>query len=64
MSVYLKQWAQNTMYSSEVVKLILQAVTSDNHDFRHVVGKAAMVLESRRKVDREFQNLVKKQINL
>jgi len=46
MSVYLK--AQNTMYSSEVVKVILQAVNSDNHDFRYVVGKdAAMALESR-----------------
>jgi short-subunit dehydrogenase len=65
-SEYLKQWAQNTMHPSEVAKVILQAVTSDNPDFRYVVGKdAAMALESRRNMsDREFQNLIKKQFNL
>ena len=66
MSEYLKQWAQNTKHPSEVAKVILQAVTSDDPDFRYVVGKdAAMALESRRNMsDREFQNLNKKQINL
>jgi hypothetical protein len=46
--------------------VILQAVTTDNPDFRYVVGKdAAMALESRRNMsDREFQNMIKKQINL
>jgi len=35
-------------------------------DFRYIVGKnAALALESRRNMsDREFQNLIKKQINL
>jgi len=66
MSEYLKQWAQNTMHPSEVARVILQAVTSENHDFRYVVGKdAAMALESRRNMsDREYQNLIKKQFNL
>src|SRR5689334_1126912 len=66
MSEYFKQWAQNLAHPSEVAKVILQAVTSDNPDFRYVVGKdAAMALESRRNMsDREFQNLIKKQINL
>jgi short-subunit dehydrogenase len=66
MSEYLKQWAENTMHPSEVAKVILQAVISDNPDFRYVVGKdAAMALESRRNMsDREFQNLIKKQFNL
>ena len=66
MSEYLKQWAQNTKHPSEVAKVILQAVTSDDPDFRYVVGKdAAMALESRRNMsDREFQNLIKKQIDL
>ena len=54
------------MHPSEVAKVILQAVTSDNPEFRYVVGKgAAMALESRRNMsDREFQNLIKKQFNL
>jgi len=66
MSEYFKQWAQNLTHPSEVAKVILQAVTTDNPDFRYVVGKdAAMALESRRNMsDREFQNLIKKQINL
>ena len=54
------------MHPSEVAKVILQAVTADNPDFRYVVGKdAAMALESRRNMsDREFQESIKKQINL
>jgi hypothetical protein len=66
MSEYFKQWAQNTIHPSEVAKVILQAVTSDNPDLRYVVGKdAAITLESRRNMsDREFQNFIKKQINL
>ena len=66
MSEYFKQWAQNLTHPSEVAKVILQAVTSDNPDFRYVVGKdAAMALETRRNMsDREFQNLMKKQVNL
>jgi len=66
MSEYFKQWAQNVIHPSEVAKLILQAVTSENPDFRYVVGKdAATALESRRNMsDREFQDLIKKQIGL
>jgi NAD(P)-dependent dehydrogenase (short-subunit alcohol dehydrogenase family) len=66
MSEYFKQWAQNLTHPSEVAKAILQAVTSDNPDFRYVVGKdAMMVLESRKSMsDREFQDMIKKQINL
>jgi DNA-binding MarR family transcriptional regulator len=63
MSEYFKQWAQNTIRPSEVAKVILQAVTSDNPDFRYVLGKdAAMMLETRRSMsDREFQDLIRQQ---
>ena len=66
MSEYFKQWAQNVTHPSEVAKVILQAVTSDNPDFRYVVGNdAKMTLESRRSMsDREFQDMIKTQINL
>ena len=55
--------AQNTIHPSEVAKAILEAVTSDNPDFRYVVGKdATMIIEARKNMlDREFQNLIKKQ---
>jgi len=47
MSEALKQWSQNTMHASEVANAIIQAVTSDDHDFRYVVGKdVAMSLEA------------------
>jgi short-subunit dehydrogenase len=66
MSESFKQMVQNTIHPSEVAKVILQAVTSDNPNFRYVVGKdAAMVMESRNNMsDTEFQNLMKKQFNL
>jgi hypothetical protein len=57
---------QNTLHPSEVAKVILQAVLSDNRDFRYVVGKdATMILEARRNMsDREFVSFIKKQLNL
>ncbi len=62
----LKQMVQNTISSSQVANVILEAVTSDNPEFRYVVGKdAAMIIEARGTMsDRQFQNLIKKQFNL
>ncbi|MFL6380307.1 MAG: SDR family oxidoreductase [Nitrososphaeraceae archaeon] len=61
-----KKMEQNAIHPSEVAKMILQAVTSDNPDFRYVIGKdAATILETRKRMsDREFQDLFKKQFNL
>ena len=61
---FFKQWAQNLTHPSEVAKVILKAVTSDNPDFRYVVGNDAVTtLEARRSMsDREFENMIKKQI--
>ena len=58
--------AQNTIHPSEVAKVILQAVKADNPDFRYVVGKdVATILEAKRNMsDIEFQNSIKKQLNL
>jgi hypothetical protein len=46
--------------------VILEAVRSDNPEFRYVVGKdAAMKIEARLTLsDRHFQNLIKKEFNL
>jgi hypothetical protein len=46
--------------------VVLQAVLSDNPDFRYVVGKdAAAFIEARKSMpDREFQHFMKGQFNL
>jgi hypothetical protein len=46
--------------------VFLQVVTSDNPDFRYIVGNdAAMTLEARRNMsEEEFKKLIKKQLNL
>jgi len=61
-----KQMQQNTIHPSEVANVILQAVLSDNPDFRYVIGKdATAILEARKSMpDREFQHFMKDQFNL
>ncbi|MFL6402650.1 MAG: hypothetical protein ACJ71M_04135 [Nitrososphaeraceae archaeon] len=62
-----KKMEQNAIHPSQVAKMVLQTVTSDNPDFRYVIGKdAATILETRKRMsDREFlQDLFKKQFNL
>ena len=57
---------ENITRPSDVAKTILQAVMSDNPNFRYVVGKdAAMLLEARKNMsDVEFRDLIKKQIGI
>ena len=66
MSEALKRMVQNSLHPSEVAKVILRAITSENPDFRYIVGKdAAVSLEARRNMsDEEFKNLIKTQLNL
>lgn len=66
MSAALKQMEQNSISPSEVANVIVSAVTTDNPDFRYVVGKdATMSLEAKRNMsDLEFKRLIKKQLNL
>jgi hypothetical protein len=65
MSEALNQLVLNSL-RPEVANLFLQAVTSDNPDFRYIVGKnAAMSLEARRNMSEgELKNLIKKQLIL
>jgi short-subunit dehydrogenase len=60
------QMQQNTIHPSEVANVILQAVLSDNPDFRYVVGKdATAIIEARKSMpDRDFQRFMKGQFNL
>ena len=48
MSEALNQMVQNSLHPSEVANLFLRAVTSDNPDFRYIVGKDVLSLEARR----------------
>jgi hypothetical protein len=61
-----KQMQQNTIHLSEVANVILQAVLSDNPDFRYVIGKdAAAIIEAIKNMpDKEFQHFMKGQFNL
>jgi len=63
MSEAIKQMTQNSLHPSEVAKVVLRAVRSDNPDFRYIVVKdAAMSLEARRNIsEREFKNLLMRQ---
>jgi hypothetical protein len=66
MSKAFKKMEVNVIHPSEVAKVILDAVTSDNPQLRYVVGNdAARIMEARKNMsDREFGNLRKKQFNL
>lgn len=66
MSAALKQMEQSSVHPSEVANVIVSAVTTDNPDFRHVVGKdTIMTLEAKRNLsDLEFTRLMKQQLNL
>ncbi len=61
-----KLMEQTTIHPSEVAEVILQAMVSDNPDFRYLVGKdAAAIIQARSNMtDREFQNFIKKQFQL
>jgi NAD(P)-dependent dehydrogenase (short-subunit alcohol dehydrogenase family) len=61
-----KQWSQNLMHPSEVAKVVLEAVTSDNPDLRYTIGKDASTMIERRKnmSDREFHDMINKQFDL
>jgi hypothetical protein len=57
---------ENTIPPSEIAEVILHAVTSDNPEFRYVIGKDATALIEMRKCmsDREFENMMKKQFRI
>jgi NAD(P)-dependent dehydrogenase (short-subunit alcohol dehydrogenase family) len=66
MSEAFKKIEQNAIHPSEVAKVILDAVTSDDPQLRYLVGNdAAMLMEARKNMsDREFGSLIKKQFDI
>lgn len=58
--------SENVIHPSEVANIITDAVTSDNSEFRYVVGKdAKMILEKSKSLsDKEFEDFMKEQFNL
>jgi NAD(P)-dependent dehydrogenase (short-subunit alcohol dehydrogenase family) len=61
-----KEIEQNTISPSVLAKTILDAVTSNNHQLRYVVGEdAAKTIEARKNMpDKEFGDLIKKQFGI
>jgi NAD(P)-dependent dehydrogenase (short-subunit alcohol dehydrogenase family) len=61
MSTAFEKMEENAIHPSEVAKVILKAVTSDDPQLRYTVGTdAARIMESRKSMsDKEFGNLIK-----
>lgn len=61
-----KKIEQNGIHPSEVAKVILDAVTSEDPQLRYLVGNdAATIMEARKNMsDREFENMRKKQFGI
>ncbi len=57
---------ENVINPSEVSKVVVDAVTADNPEFRYVVGKdAKMIMDARKNLsEREFEYFIKEQFNL
>ena len=61
-----KKIEQNGIHPSEVAKVILDAITSEDPQLRYLVGNdAATIMEARKNMsDREFENMRKKQFGI
>jgi short-subunit dehydrogenase len=61
-----KKIEQNGIHPSEVAKVILNVVTSEDPQLRYLVGNdAATIMEARKNMsDREFENMRKKQFGI
>ncbi len=57
---------ENVIHPSEVSKVVVEAVTADNPEFRYIVGKdATMIIDKKKNLsEREFEQFIKEQFNL
>jgi NAD(P)-dependent dehydrogenase (short-subunit alcohol dehydrogenase family) len=65
-SEIFSKMTENVIHPSEVAKVVVDAVTSDNPEFRYVVGKDAnMMIDAKKNMsEREYEHFVKGQFNL
>jgi hypothetical protein len=57
---------ENVIHSSEVAKVVVDAVTSEDPEFRYVVGKDAnMIIDAKKNMsEREYEHFIQEQFNL
>ena len=65
-SEIFSKMTENVIHPSEVSKVVVEAVTADNPEFRYVVGKdAKMIMDAKKNLsEREFEHFIKEQFNL
>jgi NAD(P)-dependent dehydrogenase (short-subunit alcohol dehydrogenase family) len=65
-SEIFSKMTENVIHPSEVAKVVVDAVTSDDPEFRYVVGKDAnMMIDAKKNMsEREYEHFVKGQFNL
>ncbi len=63
---YFQKWTENVIHPSEVSKVVVEAVTADNPEFRYIIGKdATMIIDKKKNLsEREFEQFIKEQFNL
>jgi NAD(P)-dependent dehydrogenase (short-subunit alcohol dehydrogenase family) len=65
-SEIFSKMTENVIHPSEVSKVVVEAVTADNPEFRYIVGKdATMIIDKKKNLsEREFEHFIKEQFNL
>jgi len=65
-SKVFSKMTENVIHPSEVAKVVVDAVTSEDPEFRYVVGKDAnMILDAKKNMsEREYEHFIKEQFNL
>jgi NAD(P)-dependent dehydrogenase (short-subunit alcohol dehydrogenase family) len=65
-SKVFSKMTENVIHPSEVAKVVVDAVTSEDPEFRYVVGKDAnMILDAKKNMSEiEYENFIKEQFNL
>ena len=65
-SEIFSKMTENVIHPSEVSKVVVEAVTADNPEFRYIIGKdATMIIDKKENLsEREFEQFIKEQFNL
>ena len=65
-SEVFSKMTENVIHPSEVAKVVVDAVTSGDPEFRYVVGKDAnMIIDAKKNMsEREYEHFIKEQFNL
>jgi short-subunit dehydrogenase len=65
-SEVFSKMTENVIHPSEVAKVVVEAITSDNPEFRYVVGKdAKMLIDAKKNMsERDFEDFIKEHFKI